>query len=354
MSAKRVRVLVVDDSAFARKVVRESLEASADIEVVGIARDGLDALEKIAALEPDVVTLDLVMPNLDGLGVLQALERRSPRPPVVVVSMADEDSELGVAALQCGAFEVVKKPTALAIERLYDMGDTLRATVLAAAHAATRAPRTQPPPAMTRASRPGVGGSVRPHPRHEARLVVIGASTGGPQALTLLLRALPATLPAPVVVVLHMPAGYTEAFAQRLDTICDLSIIEARDGLQLRAGQVVIARAGNHLALVQQGGDWVCKLDNEPVEEPHRPSVDVLFASAARLAGAGVLGVVLTGMGHDGRAGAESIKKAGGRVLTEAESSCVVYGMPRAVAEAGFSDAQAPIEAMAALIQENV
>jgi len=349
MSRSRVRVLVVDDSAFARKVVRESLEQSSEIEVVGIARDGLDALEKIAALEPDVVTLDLVMPNLDGLGVLQALAMRQPRPPVVVVSMADEDSELGVAALQAGAFEVVKKPTALAIERLYEMGDALRATVLAAAQAGARAPRPRAvsrPPAATPAPRSG--------PPAVTSLLVIGASTGGPQALTMLLRALPASLSVPLAVVLHMPVGYTEAFAQRLDTLCDLSVIEARDGLPLRAGQAVIARAGHHLAFVAEGPTWVCKLDIEPLGEPHRPSVDVLFASAARLAGPGALAVVLTGMGHDGRTGAAAIKKAGGRVITESESSCVVYGMPRAVAEAGLSDAQAPIEGMASLIQESL
>jgi two-component system, chemotaxis family, protein-glutamate methylesterase/glutaminase len=347
MSGERVRVLVVDDSAFARKVVRESLEESAEIEVVGIARDGLDALEKIATLSPDVVTLDLVMPNLDGLGVLRDLSRLPSRPAVVVVSMADEDSELGVAALQSGAFEVVKKPTALAIDRLYEMGEQLRATVLAAGRPGAAA-------AAAAAARPA---SVRPQrvsPPGLTRLVAIGASTGGPQALTTLLRALPRDFPVPLAIVLHMPLGYTEAFAQRLDATCDLHVLEARDGLALRAGLAVIARAGMHLAFEGSADGWRCRLDAEPEQAPHRPSVDVLFENAARIARGGALGVVLTGMGSDGRVGAAAIRAAGGRIFTEAESSCVVYGMPRSVVDDGLSDAQAPIEAMAALIQENV
>ncbi|MEJ7729653.1 MAG: chemotaxis-specific protein-glutamate methyltransferase CheB [Polyangiaceae bacterium] len=345
MSRQRVRVLVVDDSAFARKVVRESLELSPHIEVVGIARDGLDALEKIADLAPDVITLDLVMPNLDGLGVLQALQGLPGRPVVVVVSMADEDSELGVAALATGAFEVVKKPTALAIDRLYDLGDGLRATVLAAAEPSARR-RSRPPP-----SRP----PRRLVRKGDTQLVVISASTGGPQAITALLRALPARFPVPLAVVVHMPLGYTEAFAQRLDAACDLDVLEARDGLPLRPGLAIIARAGAHLVVTAaEGQGWACRLDAQPDSAPHRPSVDALFESAAREAKNGTLGVVLTGMGADGRQGAGAIRAAGGRVFTESESSCVVYGMPRSVVDAGFSDAQSTIEGMAALIQENL
>ena len=215
----------------------------------------------------------------------------SPR-PAVVVSMADEDSELGVAALQAGAFEVVKKPTALAIDRLYELGAELRATVLAA-------PRRRA--ASVVVSRAAPEKPQRIAPSGSTRLVAIGASTGGPQALTTLLRALPRAFPVPVVIVLHMPLGYTEAFAQRLDSTCDLDVLEARDGLPLRAGLAVIARAGAHLAIERGIEGWRCRLDAEPDKAPHRPSVDVLFESAARIAGGGALGVVLTGMGHDGR-----------------------------------------------------
>jgi two-component system chemotaxis response regulator CheB len=336
-----VKVLVVDDSAFARKVLRETLAVDPAIEVVGTARDGIDALEKIADLKPDVVALDLVMPNLDGLGVLRALQHAAWQPTVVVVSMADEDSELGLEALSLGVFEVVKKPTALATEQLYEVGEELRATV----KAAVSRPRGLVP--APRPVRPSAG---FPIPATRTRMVLIGASTGGPHALGRLLRELPRTFPVPIAIVLHMPAGYTEAFARRLDADSDLDIGEARDGMVLRPGTVAVARAGMHLLVEGEGDHWTTRLDASPLDAPHRPSVDVLFASGARLLGSGVLAVVLTGMGSDGLEGSRAIVRAGGRVLTEAESSCVVYGMPRSVHEAGLSCAEAPIERMASLI----
>jgi two-component system chemotaxis response regulator CheB len=334
---------VVDDSAFARKVVREVLDGRDGIDVVGIARDGLDALEKVVELEPDVVTLDLVMPNLDGIGVLKALRNRPNRPRVVIVSMADGESELGVAALELGAFDVVMKPTALANDRLYDLGKELRDKVLAAAH-----------PAATPAR---VAKSARREQAPKASkttLLVIGASTGGPQAISLLLRALPRDFPVPIAAVLHMPEGYTDPYARRLDADGRLEVIEAREGLALAPGRAIIARAGMHLTFRDSTEGWVCALEMAPFDMPHRPAVDVLFHSGAALAGAGVLGVVLTGMGSDGLAGSRAIRDAGGRVLTEAESSCVVYGMPRCVAEAGLSNANATIDAMTDLVLENL
>jgi two-component system, chemotaxis family, protein-glutamate methylesterase/glutaminase len=343
VSERPIRVLVVDDSAFARKVVRDILSARGGFEVVAIARDGIDALERIAELAPDVVTLDLVMPNLDGLGVLEALKSLPHRPRVVVVSMAGEDSELGVAALAAGAFEVVKKPTALPTARFYELAGELCNKVEAAGRRPSAAAVPSETPVATPARAPGT-----------VRLVVIGASTGGPQALTQLLRALPADFPVPIAIVLHMPEGYTEAFAHRLDTDCALEVKEARDGLALQAGTVVLARAGVHLVLAAKDASLVAELGVVPFDTPHRPSVDVLFESAARARGPGVLGVVLTGMGSDGLAGARAIRTAGGQVLTESAQSCVVYGMPRSVFEAGLSSAAAPIERMASLIQDSL
>lgn len=331
---KKVRVLVVDDSAFARKVVRESLATSPEIEVVATASDGIDALEKISALEPDVVTLDLVMPNLDGLGVLKALpvDRRG---RVVIVSMADGESQLGLAALATGAFELVHKPTALAIDSLRDIADELVAKVLAAARVPLRTePRPPPEPAVT--------------PRTQSdRVVLIGTSTGGPQALTRLLTAFPADFPAPIVIVLHIPTGYTEGLSARLDAGCALDVLEAREGMLLRPGLAIVALAGMHLYLVNHAGRLLTHLDAEPKGATHRPSVDVLFESAARSLGSRALAVVLTGMGDDGLLGARAIVEAGGRVITESEASCVVYGMPRVVKEAGLSSAVAPLETMA-------
>lgn len=327
-----IRVLIVDDSAFARKVLREVLVGARDIEVVGTARDGLDALEQIATLRPDVVTLDLVMPGLDGLGVLQALSE--PRPAVVVVSISDGDSELGVRALQAGAVELVHKPTALATNRLYELRNELVDKVRTAARATLREPRSVRPVHH-----------IEPSGAHD--LVVVGASTGGPPALTRFVQDLPADLPVPVVIALHIPAGYTEALASRLDRSSRVHVVEARTGLVVEGGLVVIAAGGSHLRLHGSKGAIRASVDVEPLDAPHRPSVDLLFESAASLVGVRTLGVVLTGMGHDGTIGAAAIRRAGGHVLTESAASAVIYGMPRSVAEAGLSDEEAPIERMA-------
>jgi two-component system, chemotaxis family, protein-glutamate methylesterase/glutaminase len=334
-----IRVLVVDDSAFARKVVREILTAAEGIEVVGIARDGLDALEKIAELKPDVVTLDLVMPHLDGLGVLRSLGAIDDGPRVLVVSMVDEESELGVEALSLGAFDVVHKPTALAVASLYDVGEQVIAKVRAAYRGRvirTSIPIPEPPvPVFARTS---------------DRLVVLGTSTGGPQALTRIVRALPADFPAPLAIALHIPPGYTEALARRLNDECALQVVEASDGLVLRRGLVVVARAGMHMKLARFDGVDTVRVDVRPMEPLYRPSVDVLFESAAKVWGAQTLGVVLTGMGDDGTRGSRMIREAGGNIITEAESTCVVFGMPRSVKEAGLSDEEAPLDGIVAAI----
>ena len=340
---QRVRVLVIDDSAFARKVLRETLARDPRVDVVGTARDGLEGLEKIAELKPDVVTLDLVMPNLDGIGVLRALPQEG-APRVVVVSISDANSDLGIEALQSGAVDLVHKPTPLATDRLYELGDELTEKVVAAA--AARVPT--PPPV----SRPVRGPTLR-RPGG-VRLVVIGTSTGGPQALTRLLSALPRDLPCAVAVALHIPAGYTEPLARRLDATCPMTVFEAADGAILPPGAAAIARGGMHLSVVMNEGVIVTRLDTRPLVAPFCPSVDVLFESAAKALGPAVLGVVLTGMGSDGVEGARAIRRAGGRMLTESESSCVVYGMPRAVAEAKLSDGQADIDRMADLILHNL
>lgn len=330
-----VRVLVVDDSAFARKVLRQVL-TEGGLEVVGTARDGLDALEKIGLLAPDVITLDLMMPHLDGLGVLAALQKPG-APRVVVVSTASDDSETVVAALQAGAITSVHKPTALATDRLYEMSREVVDAVRSAA--AARSAVLAPAPAV---HLPPVGGSTR--------LLVIGASTGGPQALTAVLTALPAGFPVPICIVLHMPVGYTEAFARRMNDQCALEVVEAADGMGVRPGVVVVGRAGLHLTLLASAGKPTVRLDAVPLDRPHRPSVDVLFASAAKLYGAGVLGVVLTGMGDDGLVGSRAIVGAGGRVITQSAATCVVYGMPRSVAEAGLSDGMVDLERIPAAI----
>lgn len=321
------RVLVVDDSAFARTVLGRLLRASGQIEVAGTARDGQDALDKIAALDPDVITLDLTMPTLDGLGVLRALGGRA-RPRAIVVSISGVDTELGAEALALGAVDLVTKPTALASDRLNELGDELVAKVIAiAARAAPIAPI-----AGTRGDK--------------AELVAIGTSTGGPQALTRLMSALPATFAAPIAMVLHIPPGYTGPLAERLNKLSQLEVLEAEDGLPLIPGRAVLARAGIHLRIERVGNALIARLATSPPRQ-FMPSVDELFASAAATTGRRTLGVVLTGMGDDGLAGARLIHGAGGSLIAEAPASCVVYGMPRAVQEAQLGASSVDLDALA-------
>ena len=327
--SKPIRVLVVDDSAFVRKVVTQMLARSPGIEVVGTARDGEDALECTERLRPDVITLDLVMPRMNGVDFLRAQNARRPV-PTVICSIAHESGALALEAFEAGAVEFVQKPTALATDRVYEIADELIGKVEAAAvrHA---------------------GGGIR------ADVVVLGISTGGPQALRHLIPRLPADFPVPVAMVLHMPLGYTAVYAQRLNDISPLQVIEAGHGDVLRPGVVWLAPAGRHLTFVRGPEAMVCAhLDLRPTDTPHRPAVDVLFRSAAAIFGPRVLGVVMTGMGSDGLLGAAHVKAQGGRIATEAESSCVVYGMPRAVAEAALSDRSATLEEMADVIAEMI
>ena len=348
-----IRVLVVDDSAFVRKVVTEMLNRSDAVEVVGFARDGEEALELVERLQPDVITLDLVMPRMNGVEFLRAQNRRR-RIPVVVCSIAHQSGEMALEAFEAGAFEFVQKPTALATDRVYEIAAELVAKVRAAADAALA--REASPPVVTAAAAEAKPALARGGGFAERRcdVVVLGISTGGPQALRQLIPELPADFPVPVVMVLHMPVGYTEMYAQRLDALAVLNVREAHEGDEVRAGSVLLAPAGKHLTFMRDRGVVRAHLDDRPTGSQHRPSVDVLFQSAAETFGARVLGVVMTGMGSDGLLGAGHIKARGGRVVTEAESSCVVYGMPRVVAEASLSDRSATLDGMAGAIMEMI
>ncbi|MBA3541931.1 MAG: chemotaxis-specific protein-glutamate methyltransferase CheB [Deltaproteobacteria bacterium] len=334
----RPRVLIIDDSAFARTVLGRLLRASGLIDVVGTVRDGREGLERIAVLDPDVVTLDLTMPQVDGLGVLRALQGRS-RPRVIVVSMSTIESEIGAEALTLGAIDLIAKPSALATDRLHEIGNELIAKVLAAAAGYAAVPIVDAPPAPRVASR--------------VELIMIGTSTGGPQALTRVITALPAGLAVPVAIVLHIPAGYTQALARRLDKAAALDVVEAHDGLELRPGQVILARGGMHLRIERDGAALRARIGGLPVR-PFTPSVDELFTSGAAAVGAGALGVVMTGMGDDGLVGSRAIAEAGGSLITESASTCVVYGMPRCVDEARLGALSIPLDGIAAEIASRV
>ena len=257
MNTKRIRVLVVDDSAFARKVIREVLERDPEIEVVGIARDGLEALEKVNDLRPDVVTLDLVMPDLGGLGFLRALPKVD-APRVVIVSVSGSETELAIEALHTGAVEIVMKPTPLPTDRLYDLANELVTKVKAAALARPLNLDLGGHPPAQAATLPAAIVEV------STRLVVIGTSTGGPQALTQLFKNIPAALPVPVVIALHIPAGYTEPLAARISLQGGMQVVEAKHGMELLPGQAVIAPGGQHLRVMARGGRLFADISVEP------------------------------------------------------------------------------------------
>jgi two-component system, chemotaxis family, protein-glutamate methylesterase/glutaminase len=350
MMERVIRILVVDDSAYVRKTVSQILSRVPSFEVVGTARDGADALERVRELQPDVVTVDLIMPGMDGAEFTRRVMEVHPV-PVVVVSIASESSERVLAALDAGAIDFVQKPTALATEKVFEMSEELVSKIRAAAQASLVRVRPQAAAAAV-VTAGGLAGAVR---RGIVDIVVIGISTGGPQALKALIPQLQPDFPVPVAIVLHMPVGYTEMYAQRLDEASALTVCEASEGVPVRPGVVLIAPAGRHLTFRRTAaGDVVTHLDLRPLDTPHRPSVDVLFHSAAEVYGGRVLGVIMTGMGADGREGAAWIKAAGGCILTEAEESCVVYGMPRSVVEAGLSDASVTLDGLQQAILERL
>jgi two-component system chemotaxis response regulator CheB len=343
-----LRVVVVDDSAYVRKAIKQMLSRSPFIEVVGIARDGQEALEVVEELRPDVVTCDLIMPVMDGVSFVR--EQMSRRPvPIVVVSIANEGSEMALTALDLGAVDFAQKPTALATEKIFEVSDELIEKVKAAAGVPMARLQTlieREPPQVS---------ALRSKQANLVDIIVLGISTGGPQALKYLIPQLPADFPVPIVIVMHMPVGYTEMYAQRLNEISELKVSEAHEGDLIKPGSVLLAPAGRHLTLRRQASDEVVThLDARPFDAPHRPSVDVMFQSAAEVFGNRTMGVVMTGMGSDGKQGAAWIKSQGGLIFTEAEQSCVVYGMPGSVVEAGLSDKSIPLEQMAQSILEVV
>lgn len=344
----RIRTMIVDDSAFVRKVVREMLASSPEIEVVGTARDGAEALEMVEGLRPDVITCDLVMPKVNGVDFVRQQMARRPV-PILILTASPQDAEQVIVALDLGAVDLVLKPTALATEELLGLKEQLIAKVRAAA---------QVPMANLvngKAAAPALPSAARPAKKGNADIVVLGISTGGPQALRHLLPEFPVDFPVPIAMVLHMPVGYTALFAEKLDEVSQLRVAEAKDGDILRPGIALLAQAGRHLSLRRQrDGTIVAHLSVQPTDRHHRPSVDVLFQSAAEIYGARTLGVVMTGMGDDGKQGAAWIKAQGGTILTEAEESCVIYGMPRSVAEAGLSDRAVPLAGMAKAIIEHL
>ena len=344
MAAKQLRVLVVDDSPTVRAVIARKLDESPQINVIGRAADGLEAIELAIKLKPDVITLDVEMPRLDGLATLERLMRERPTPVVMVSSVTREGADATIRALELGAVDFIEKPVYGGVAAPHKITDELIDKVLVASRA-----RLRRAPLARRAA---ASAPRRRLPRsHTAgwldRTVVIGSSTGGPQALHELIGALPEDFGVPTLVVQHMPPHFTRSLAERLDDHSAVRVHEARPGSRLEPGRVLLAPGGFHLR-VDRGG--ACALTEEDPECGVRPAVNVTLESVAEVSGRRTVAAILTGMGSDGTRGAELVQAAGGRVLAEAEEGCTVFGMPRSVIEAGLADEVVPLPGMAEAI----
>ncbi len=342
MSKPRIRVLVVDDSALMRKLIPQMLAADESLEVVGTAMDGTFCLKKIEELKPNVVTLDLEMPGMNGIDALKEIMRKQPVPVIVFSSHSTEGASVTMKALGLGAFDFVPKPK----DATAHMAETARELIgkIKAAAECKLKPRILPglPQRMQKAAAP----SGSPN-----KIVAIGVSTGGPQALEYVLSQLPGDFPATITVVQHMPDGFTDMFARRLDEVCPLRVKEAQSGDLLQPGRVLICPGSRHMKVKRLPLGDIVVLSEEPRVNGHRPSADVLLRSAAEEFKSNAVGVLMTGMGDDGAEGLGAIRKAGGMTIAQNEESCVVYGMPKVAIERGYAIRVVGLEVMGSTLQ---
>ncbi len=341
MSTSIIRVLVVDDSAMIRALLRSGLSQHPQLEVVGVASDGLDALQKIKSLRPDVVTLDVEMPRLNGIGVLERVVGKAPVTFVMVSTLTQTGARITFEALNKGAFDYVTKPQATTRAGLPDFRKQLIQKILAAARARGRRPLR---PAAT-------GGAAPTLPPNTVRgwVVAIGISCGGPQTLHSVLPSFPSDF-VPIVLTQHMPPQFTTSFAAHLDRACAMHVCEAKGGEPLEQGTIYIAPGSHHLHIIRQGARLLTRLDPGPLVSGHRPSADVMFSSVARACGPRAVGVVMTGMGRDGAAGLVEMSRAGAHTVAQDEESSYVYGMPKAARDTGHTDHVVPASQVPATV----
>jgi len=333
-----IKVLVVDDSALIREVLSRMLAHDGDIQVVGTAVDPMDAREKIKQLNPDVVTLDIEMPNMNGLQFLDKLMRLRPTPVVMVSTLTKKGASETLLALELGAVDFVAKPSAEFEGGLDAFGANLRDKIRAAAKSDVRGR------AVGKAEAPKVALKTAAAPT--GALIAIGASTGGVEAIRTVLTQMPVDCP-PIVIAQHMPPGFTQRFAARLDEVCGLTVVEAEDRMVLQQGHAYVAKGDYHLRVERTSGQLKTRLTHDELESGHRPSVDVLFESVAKSVGAMAVGAILTGMGRDGARGLKMMRDAGAYTVGQSQASALVYGMPRVAFEEGAVIEQAPVEAIA-------
>lgn len=351
---KPVRVLVVDDSALVRQTLSEILAGDERIEVMGTAGDPFQAAARMQHDVPDVIMLDVEMPRMDGLTFLQKLMKQHPIPVVVCSTLAGSGSETAIRSLELGAVEVIHKPALGTREQLQESTTIICDTVVAASRVNVRRRKPETVPLVTPklsadavlARAPTVSTL-----RTTEKVVVVGASTGGTEALLVLLRSMPADSPG-MVIVQHMPEGFTRSFAERLDTLCEISVKEAVGGDTVLPGHALIAPGNHHLLLKRSGARYYVEIKDGPLVSRHRPSVDVLFRSAARYAGRNAIGAIMTGMGDDGAHGMQELHEAGAATIAQDEESCVVFGMPKEAIRLGGVDTVAPLTRMASEIMK--
>jgi len=342
----KLRVLVVDDSALMRKLIPQALSTDPTIEVVGTAMDGLMGLRKIEELRPHVVTLDLEMPRMDGIEMLRQITGKHHVPVIVVSAHTEEGASLTLKALSLGAFDFVTKPQDAALGRLQQIGSELALKIkVAAASGAPKMILTVPSP------KPKERRTLASDPRHPTRIVAIGISTGGPNALQYLFSQLPQDFPGSIVVVQHMPEGFTDMFARRLDESCPIEVKEAQSGDLLLAGRALICPGNRHIKVRRMEHGNIAILVDQPRVNGHRPSADVLFHSVAQEFGAKAVAVLMTGMGDDGAAGLGAIHAAGGFTIAQSPDTCVVDSMPRAAIQRGFASRVVSLANIASTLQ---
>ncbi|MCS6810435.1 MAG: chemotaxis response regulator protein-glutamate methylesterase [Tepidimonas sp.] len=352
----KLKVVVVDDSALVRSLLSEIINKQPDMECVGTAADPLQAREIIRERNPDVITLDVEMPKMDGLEFLARLMRLRPTPVVMVSTLTEKGAETTLKALELGAVDFVAKPRIGVSAGLQELADDIVDKIRIAAKAHVR--RLVAPVTPSPAASPATQGTTPATPSTPVRLstekvICIGASTGGTEAIKEILMELPADAPA-VVITQHMPPGFTASFAARLDSLCRIRVAEARDGERILPGHAYIAPGGKQFSLARSGANYVAVVDDSPPVNRHKPSVEVLFRSCARVLGPNAIGVMLTGMGGDGAQAMKEMRDAGAYNIAQDEASCVVFGMPKMAIQAGAVHEVLPLKQIARAIMERV